>query len=101
MAPGRVNLIGEHTDYNQGFVLPFAIEDGVYVAASLASDGEIRVFSQQYGKAASTSTSRYRGAGSPIRPRRFEPWPRPASSSPAWRSSWTARFRSARSCARP
>ena len=32
-APGRVNLIGEHTDYNGGFVLPLAIELGIYVAA--------------------------------------------------------------------
>ncbi|MBV9799598.1 MAG: galactokinase family protein, partial [Solirubrobacterales bacterium] len=30
-APGRVNLIGEHTDYNQGLALPFAIDDGVTV----------------------------------------------------------------------
>ena len=32
-APGRVNLIGEHTDYNDGFALPFALAAGVVVAA--------------------------------------------------------------------
>ena len=32
IAPGRVNLIGEHTDYNDGFVLPMAIERGLAVA---------------------------------------------------------------------
>lgn len=36
-APGRVNLIGEHTDYNDGFVLPFAIEASVYVTAGRPS----------------------------------------------------------------
>ena len=30
-APGRVNLIGEHTDYNQGYVMPFAINNGTYL----------------------------------------------------------------------
>jgi galactokinase len=35
MAPGRVNVIGEHTDYNNGFVLPFALENAVFVAAAL------------------------------------------------------------------
>jgi galactokinase len=41
-APGRVNLIGEHTDYNDGLCLPFAIEAGVTVRAHpLAADGEI------------------------------------------------------------
>src|SRR5688572_16603086 len=35
-APGRVNLIGEHTDYNEGFVLPMAIERRLVVAADLA-----------------------------------------------------------------
>ncbi|WP_436495854.1 galactokinase [Actinokineospora sp. HUAS TT18] len=38
-APGRVNLIGEHTDYNDGFVLPFALPHRIAVAASPRSDG--------------------------------------------------------------
>jgi galactokinase len=37
-APGRVNVIGEHTDYNDGFVLPIAIREGVTVAAAAAAD---------------------------------------------------------------
>ncbi|SJN46694.1 Galactokinase [Microbacterium esteraromaticum] len=44
-APGRVNLIGEHTDYNEGFVLPFAIQHRTYAAASLRDDDRIRVAS--------------------------------------------------------
>ncbi len=44
-APGRVNLIGEHTDYNDGFVLPFAIEQRTHVALGTRSDGRIRVIS--------------------------------------------------------
>lgn len=38
-APGRVNLIGEHTDYNDGFVLPMAIERGVRIAVTRRTDG--------------------------------------------------------------
>ena len=42
-APGRVNLIGEHTDYNDGFVLPFAIQHRTHVALAPRSDGVFRV----------------------------------------------------------
>ncbi len=44
-APGRVNLIGEHTDYNDGFVLPMAIEYETTVAAAVRKDRKIRVSS--------------------------------------------------------
>jgi galactokinase len=44
-APGRVNLIGEHTDYNEGFVLPFAINRRTFAAVSKRSDSLIRVSS--------------------------------------------------------
>lgn len=44
-APGRVNLIGEHTDYNGGFVLPMAIERETMVAASVRADRKISVCS--------------------------------------------------------
>jgi galactokinase len=46
-APGRANLIGEHTDYNQGWVLPFALRLGVTVAASRRDDGVLVICSRQ------------------------------------------------------
>ena len=49
-APGRVNFIGEHTDYNDGFALPFAIDAGVCVAAATREDGVIALSSRQYGE---------------------------------------------------
>jgi galactokinase len=44
-APGRVNLIGEHTDYNEGFVLPFAINKRTVLALGLRDDATIRIAS--------------------------------------------------------
>lgn len=44
-APGRVNLIGEHTDYNDGFVLPMAIDRAAWIALRPRSDGQVIVHS--------------------------------------------------------
>jgi galactokinase len=46
-APGRVNLIGEHTDYNEGFVLPFALSRGTLAVAGRRGDGRLELHSRQ------------------------------------------------------
>ncbi len=43
--PGRANIIGEHTDYNDGYVLPFAINRGIWFAASRNNENIIRIYS--------------------------------------------------------
>ncbi|MCU5745190.1 galactokinase [Staphylococcus sp. SQ8-PEA] len=47
-APGRINLIGEHTDYNGGYVFPAAIELGTYGVASLRQDRELHFYSNNF-----------------------------------------------------
>lgn len=49
-APGRVNIIGEHTDYNDGLSLPFAIKQGVTVTAEALAGGEVEAIAEDVGE---------------------------------------------------
>lgn len=49
-SPGRINLIGEHTDYNEGFVLPAAIDKAIFVAAGERTDNDIYLHAAEYNE---------------------------------------------------
>ncbi len=49
-APGRVNLIGDHTDYNEGLVMPMTIDRGVYVCLAVRPGASVRLFSANFGE---------------------------------------------------
>ncbi|NQU21473.1 MAG: galactokinase, partial [Candidatus Nealsonbacteria bacterium] len=49
-APGRVNLIGEHTDYNDGFVLPMAIDRAIWIGLRPRDDRQVVVHSVQFNE---------------------------------------------------
>lgn len=51
-APGRVNLIGEHTDYNDGYVMPMAIDRASWIALRPTGDGTVRLFSSTHAEEA-------------------------------------------------
>jgi galactokinase len=53
-SPGRINIIGEHTDYNNGFVLPAAIDKAAYIAMSLREDTEIHLVAHDLNETFST-----------------------------------------------
>src|SRR5690242_3730456 len=49
-SPGRINVIGEHTDYNEGFVLPAAIDKAAYLGISLRNDNQIHLVADDLNK---------------------------------------------------
>ena len=58
-APGRVNLIGEHTDYNDGFVMPAAIDLSTYVAITPRNDRLLVILSESFNEATEFNLDRY------------------------------------------
>ncbi len=62
-SPGRVNIIGEHTDYNNGFVLPAAIDKAAYIAISLREDEEIHLAALDLNETFSTTISSLKPVG--------------------------------------
>jgi galactokinase len=56
-APGRVNLIGEHTDYNDGFAMPAAIEFYCWVAVGARTDRKLSIYSEEFSAAAEADLS--------------------------------------------
>jgi galactokinase len=90
-APGRVNLIGEHTDYNDGFVLPFAIERGIAAVGRARSDRTTRLLAVDLGESAEVDLSRpeeFRRGAFPDRrgafPDRRGAFPGPARGGGSW-----------------
>jgi galactokinase len=63
-APGRVNLIGEHTDYNEGFVMPMAINFSTYVAMTRRDDRILRIHSDKFKEDVSMDLAQVRARGS-------------------------------------
>ncbi|HLP37200.1 galactokinase [Lacibacter sp.] len=62
-SPGRVNIIGEHTDYNEGFVLPAAIDKAAYIALSLRTDDEIHLTALDLNETFSTTVTKLKPVG--------------------------------------
>src|SRR3954469_25631045 len=59
-SPGRVNIIGEHTDYSHGFVLPAAIDKAIYLAITPRTDDQVRLYSGEFSDHFTTSLQELR-----------------------------------------
>ena len=59
VAPGRVNLIGEHTDYNNGFVLPMALPMVTVVVGKMNDSGACRICTNRYADLSSNQSSNF------------------------------------------
>jgi galactokinase len=66
-SPGRINLIGEHTDYNEGYVLPGAIDKAVYVAVGNNNSDRINLFAIEYNEVVAIRLEE-------VRPSAEHPW---------------------------
>src|SRR5690606_24518899 len=62
-SPGRINLIGEHTDYNEGLVLPAAIDKHIVIAIGKRDDREIHIYSNDYSDIFTTSLESLKPSG--------------------------------------
>lgn len=62
-SPGRINLIGEHTDYNMGFVLPAAIDKAIYMAIGKRTDNQIQLYAGDLDESYETSLAHLRQSG--------------------------------------
>ncbi len=58
-SPGRINIIGEHTDYNEGFVLPAAIDKAIYVAVGETTDNEIHLYAVDFKETHTASLNNF------------------------------------------
>ena len=83
-SPGRVNLIGEHTDYNDGFVLPMAIDRTTVIVASRRSDRRVVVVSEGFGESAFSLDQLERGEPAWIEYVKGVAWAMEATSLDGW-----------------
>ena len=61
-SPGRINILGEHTDYNEGFVLPAAINKNIYVGIGKRTDNQIHLFAADFNESFITDTENIKPA---------------------------------------